>query len=174
MHRLHRLLVLSTSSSVSFPSHRPPSTTLSNDLSTIPLDPLGKSPALTLQLLILPQIHTILRDHSDRIAIQTPRIAVEEDFHALPHRLLGPLPRHILHIRLIGDEPAQDRLREMRAETGGQRRGREGGAQQIGAGEERSTLGVETGDEELVPERIEVGPSLVEHFAEVGVQVLSV
>ncbi|KFY83220.1 hypothetical protein V500_10132, partial [Pseudogymnoascus sp. VKM F-4518 (FW-2643)] len=49
---------------------------------------------------------------------------------------------------------------------------RERRAQQIRGGKEWSVGAVEPGDQEVVPQGIEVGAPLVQHFREVGVHVL--
>lgn len=64
-----------------------------------------------------------------------------------------------------------DGLGEHGAIAGGQTGGRVGRTEQVGGGEERLALVVETGDEQVVPERVELGAASIEELGEVAVQI---
>ena len=66
---------------------------------------------------------------------------------------------------------AEERLGEHGAEAGGQARGAVRRAEEVSGGQEGLALVVEPGDQELVPEGIELGAAAVEELGEVAVEV---
>jgi hypothetical protein len=53
-------------------------------------------------------------------------------------------------------------------------RGREGSSQQVGGAQEGLLLSIESSDQDVVPERVELGSALIEDFGEIGVEILGV
>lgn len=153
-------------------------TTMSNpqlhNLRSIPLYAIRKRPALALQLLILLQINPLLRHHRNTILIHTPRVPVKQHLHALSDNLHRPLPIQLRHARLIRHDLAHHRLRQMRPKPRRQARAAKRRAQQIHTRQERLLVVAEAGNEDVVPQRVEVGAPLVHHLAHVRVQVLPV
>ncbi len=140
-------------------------------LCAVPLDAVGEGPALVLELLVLTQLDAVLGHDGQGVDIKRPGITVEEDLHALANTLDGLLARHVRDRGLVRHETPHDGLRQHAAEAGGQGRRGEGGAQQVGGGEERGARLVETGDQQVVPERVELGPAVVEELRQVLVQI---
>ena len=145
------------------------------DLRTITPDPVRKCPALLLQLLILLQLDALLPRHNrNRIPIHAPRIPVKQHLERLLDRLGSLLPRYLLHPLLILHYLPQQRLRQVRTISRRQRGRRESSAEQVDGAEKGRAGGVEAGDQDGVPERIDVGAALVHYFGKVGVQVARV
>lgn len=144
-------------------------------LGTISLDHIRKRPTLALQLFVFLDLHPARLGHDpERIAIQAAGIPIEEHLHTGLDSLDGLLPRHLPNILFVVDQAPEQGLSELGAVAGGQGRGGEGGAEEVDAGEEGSVVVIEAGDEDGVPERVDVGAALVHDLGEVGVEVVGV
>lgn len=145
-----------------------------NRLCAVALDPVGEGPALVLELLVLLEVDAVLGDDGDAVLVHAAGVAVEEDLHALLDDLDGLLLGELGGRLLIGGVAAHDRLGEDAAEARRQRGAREGGAQQVGGGEEGLLVVIEPGDQQRVPERVELGAAVVHELGQVLVQVAGV
>jgi hypothetical protein len=111
-------------------------------------------------------------DDGNAVLVQTPCVTVEENLHTLLDGLDGLFLGQLGCCLFVGDCAAENGLCEMSTETGGKCRGAEGGTEKIDAGQEGLLLVIETGNEDGVPQGVEVGAALVHDFAEVCVEVL--
>ena len=142
-----------------------------DSLGAISTNPLGKSPALLLERLVLLELDAVLGDDGDAVLVQAPRIAVVQHLHALLDHLDGLLLGELCRVLLGGGIPPHDGLGERRAESCGQAGRGEAGAAQVDAGQVGLGLVVQAGDQQLVPERVEVAAPAVHELLEVLVQV---
>ena len=145
-----------------------------NRLCTVTLDSVSKGPALVLQHLVLFEVDAVLSDDGDAVLVHAAGVAVEEDLHTLLDDLDGLFLGELGGRLLVGGVAAHDGLGQDAAEARRQRGAREGGAEQVGGGEEGLLVVVEAGDQQRVPERVELGAAVVHELGEVLVQVAGV
>lgn len=151
---------------------RPALTSHSLDsLRTVTLDPVGKRPALILQLGVLLEIHTVLGHDGNRVRVQGSGISVEQHLHTLLDDVDGLLLGELGGALLVGGVLSHDGLGQHLTVAGGQAGTREGGAEQVGGGQEGLALLVEAGDQQVVPEGVELGAAVVQQLGQVLVQV---
>ena len=144
---------------------------VSSGLSTIALDHIRKRPAHVLQLLVILEVNAVLGDDSNGVCVQTAGIAVIENLHALLDDVDGLFAGKTGGGLLVRCVAAHDGLSEHGADAGGETGGRIGSAEEVGGGEEGLVIVVEASNEDMVPERVELGSTAVEELGEVGVEV---
>lgn len=142
-----------------------------NSLSSIALDTVRKCPALSFELLILANLDAILGHHRQRVFVQAASVTIEQNLHTLLNDLDGLLAIEVRGRLLVRHMTAHNWLGKHGTEASGETGRAVGAAEKVCGGEEGLVVVVETGNEEVVPKRVELGTTAVEELGEVIVEV---